>query len=129
MLQKGIKVVKSDDIGYKFSGRYVVYDEVSGLVVDDCRGHGYKTPQSAMKGYGYKAYHGLKRGGTQHIKEWLVANKPFFDAMNRMSYEIADGGVDYVDEMTVPIVKRLLADFGLTPPCTPAELLDTWKKW
>lgn len=37
--------------------RYVVVDDITGEVLDDAQGYGFKTSEAARKCYWYKQYH------------------------------------------------------------------------
>lgn len=129
-MPNGFKVVKSDDVGYRFLGRYIVVDEITGTVLDDAQGHGYKSKESAIKSYGYKSYYRLKsKTHDSEIKQWLRANPSFLNELDRCSYEIADGEREDVDEMDAKIIKDLLLHHGLNPPFSSEEIFAVWRKW
>ena len=129
-MPNGFKVVKSDDVGYRFPGRYIIVDEITGIVLDDAQGHGYKSKESASRSYGYKSYHRLKsKTHDSEIKRWLRANPAFLNELDCCSYEIADSEREDVDEMDAKIIKDLLLHHGLNPPFSSEEIFAVWRKW
>ena len=35
-------------------GRYICIDEETGMILDDCKGWGFKTPEAALKSFNFK---------------------------------------------------------------------------
>ena len=56
-------------------GRYVIIDTESGEVLDDAQGYGYRTPQKAYAGYGWKSRSESAKEKERKVKAWMGKNK------------------------------------------------------
>lgn len=121
-----IKVVESSALSRGRDRRFVVIDEVTGEVLDDAQGYGYKTAQNAHRAYGYKsatpkqkkARDGLKR----RVREWIAENRAVVrDIEDEAFYSLKDG-----EEFTHARIKEIIAEHGVEMPFTVAEFLRHW---
>lgn len=76
-----IKVVKSERLSAKkHEDRYVIIDEITGIVVDNAGGHGYKSEEGALSHYKWKWGSPMKM--KQNVSTWFIEHKDFFDDIN-----------------------------------------------
>ena len=128
-MDKGYKVIpyKVDSHG-KREKRYRIVSTETGKIIDDAQGYGYKTAEKAHAAYAYKTRDKSKdkekQAKKRHIQHWLKEHKDFAEAMEDVALDVAKGAYDKFDAV---LVKKLLAEFELTPDFTAGELLKVWK--
>jgi hypothetical protein len=104
--------------GYKL--RYVIFDEITGKILDDANGYGYKTEENARKIIWYKF-----KGGKQKIdiekaeakKFWKTNPKLVDDIQDELFHAIKERR-EYSDEEIVGDLKK-----------QGFEIKKNWLKW
>ena len=111
--------------------RYCIVSTETGELLDDAQGYGYKTAQKAYAAYAYKtrdrSKDRQKAETKRQIEQWMKEHKYFVRAMDDTALEIAMGrwGPDAI--FNANLVKKMLAEYELTPDFTAAELLRVWR--
>lgn len=72
--------------------RYVIIDETTGEIMDDCDGLGYKTAQNAHKGYAYRHRTPERIQKDKDIKKWLKNNYYVLDDFFSLMYSLENQG-------------------------------------
>lgn len=54
MSEKTFQAVYSESLSKEYDARFVVVDTITGEILDDAQGYGYKSKIKAYKAYGYK---------------------------------------------------------------------------
>ena len=87
-MSDNVIVVKSRELSNEYDDRFIVVNEITGDVIDDAQGYGYKTKDKAWKAYTYKLHH--NRGGQTitdpqelKIKRWLTDNPDIMAEMKK----------------------------------------------
>lgn len=78
---------------YMDNGRYVIEETKSGKIMDDCQGYGYKTKESAWKGfkYKYKTQEELDKHNEMNRKQeiadkWFSEHPDFLNFFDEMVF-------------------------------------------
>ena len=86
----GVKVVISTTLSSRHDKRYVVVDEVSGEIVDDAQGEGYKTAQNAHRAHAYKSMPPKKKRQREAVKRqverWCAAHPDFMGHVEQSTF-------------------------------------------
>ena len=86
----GVKVVISTTLSSRHDKRYVVVDEVSGEIVDDAQGEGYKTAQNAHRAHAYKSMPRTKKRQREAVKRqverWWAAHPDFMGHVEQSTF-------------------------------------------
>ena len=59
-------------------GRYICIDEETGMILDDCKGWGFKTPEAAMKSFNYKNRETQKSEINARARDFFEKNKQLY---------------------------------------------------
>lgn len=112
--------------------RWCIINEETGEVVDNAQGYGYRTPQKAYAGWGYKSRDkskDLEKAITSRkAKAWLKEHKNFFESMDTIAFEIAKGSWGPNEKFNAALVARMLKEHDLEAPVTAGELIRAWEK-
>lgn len=111
-----------------YEKRFRIVSTETGEILDDAQGYGYKTAEKAHAAYAYKTRDKSKdkekQAKKRHIQHWLKEHKDFAEAMEDVALDVAKGVYKKFD---AALVKKLLAEFELTPDFTAGELLKVWE--
>jgi hypothetical protein len=121
-----MKVVVSPSLSKGYDRRYVVVDEMTGEILDDAQGCGYKSAQNAHRGYSYKSMPPKKKSQrnavTRNVQQWCAAHKEFMGHVEQaMFYAMKDG-----EQFTQADVEQMLAEHGLEPAFSTRDLIRHW---
>ena len=79
-----LKVVKSERLSAKkHEDRYVIIDEITGMVVENAGGHGYKSVEGALAHYMYKWKCGNNLKVRPTVNTWFIEHKDFLMTLTR----------------------------------------------
>ena len=125
MAESAVRVVVRPSLSDGYDRRYVI-DAVTGAIIDDAQGYGYKTAQNAHRAHAYKSVSPAKKRQREAIKKsvrrWCVKNSDFMgDIEQAMFYAMNDG-----DTFTEADVSALLKERTLELPFTVKELMRHW---
>ena len=59
-------------------GRYICIDEETGMILDDCKGWGFKTPEAALKSFNFKNRETEKSAIEARARDFFEKNFRFF---------------------------------------------------
>lgn len=127
-------IYQSDPYIDNVEKRYCIVSTITGEILDDAQGYGYKTAQKAYAAYAYKNRDRSKDkqrlAKKRHIQNWLKEHKSFSKYMDEIAFEIAKGSWGPNDKFDSKLVQKMLDDNQLEIDFTAAELLRVWKsKW
>ena len=121
-------VKRSLDLSTPNNNRYIVISTVTGEIVDDAQGYGYKSAEKAVAAFKWKLGHKDKLEVNQKqkaIKKWIKDNPEFDDALTELEF-------DYVKRIgkgvTANIVGNLLNELDIHTDFEPKEILSVWRK-
>jgi hypothetical protein len=122
----GVRVVVSAWLSSNFDKRYVVVEEVSGEIVDDAQGYGYKSAQDAHRAHGYKSMPPKKKrqrdAARRRVRRWCAQHAEFMRHVERpMFYAMRDG-----QNITEADVRAILAEHGVELPFSVKDLMRHW---
>jgi hypothetical protein len=123
-------VKRSLDLSTPNNNRYIVISTVTGEIVDDAQGYGYKSPQKAWAAFQWKLRNGNPTSAEKNIAitRWLDKHPSFVDTLNDVALDIGKGrGPD--DRITPRIVQNLLNEMQLTVDFTPRDILKMWREY
>ena len=128
-MDKNYKVVPYQVLAHgTHETRFRIVSTETNEILDDAQGYGYKTAQKAHSAYAYKtrdrAKDKEKQAKKRHIQRWLKEHKDFAEAMDNVALDVMKGVYDKFD---AALVKKLLAEFELTPDFTASELIKVWQ--
>lgn len=91
-----VKVVVGTALSDRFEKRYVVVDVVTGNIVDDAQGYGYKTAQNAHRAHAYKTMPPKRKrqrdAAQRQVRRWCTARPEFLQHVeSAMFYAVKDG--------------------------------------
>ena len=93
MSDKKIAVVLDGTLSTETDKRYVIIDTLTGEVLDNAQGYGYKSERKAYASYSYKTRDKSrdkeKALKASQIKKWLDENKDFSEALETYAFEAA----------------------------------------
>ena len=122
-----VSVVKDEGLSSPYNPRYVIVNKVTGKVLDNAQGYGYRTVQKAYAAWNYKNRD--KSKDREKVKRrkavirWLTEHKDFADAMETYAFEIEKGSWGKEEKFNAAFVKKMLKDFNLETEFTPGEIL------
>lgn len=128
------QVAKSDELSGFCDPRFVMVDTVSGAVVDDAQGYGYKSAQKAYAAWNYKTKSPTELKKTakteKTIRKWCDNNKRLTENMEEIILRCLKmfGRVDGPECLSS--IRELLKQNGLTEknlPFTVIELLRCYQ--
>ena len=120
--------VKADNLSKLGDNRYVIVDKVTGEILDDAQGYGYKSPQKAYACFGYKRRSPNQVKKERCIKAWLKENKSFARLMEEIAFEIAKGSWGPDSKFDAKLVEEMLKENNLKPGFSAADLLRVWRR-
>lgn len=130
MTDKNIAVVLDGSLSTPMDKRYVVIDTLTGEVLDNAQGYGYKSERKAYASYSYKTKDKSKDKEkairSNQIKKWLDEHKDFTDALDTYAFEAAKGSASNQAKVDLALIKALLKASGLKTDFTPSEILRCW---
>ena len=59
-------------------GRYICVDEETGMILDDCKGWGFKTPEAALKSFNFKNRETEKSAIEARARDFFEKNKTLY---------------------------------------------------
>lgn len=111
--------------------RYQVVDAVTGKVLDDAQGYGFKSVQKARACWLYKNRDKSKdaeRAAKENlIMDWMEEHKDFVEGMDQIAFEKWKGSWGDDDEFDAGTVKDMLINAGYTD--LPFSARDLYKIW
>ena len=130
MSDKKIAVVLDGTLSTETDKRYVIIDTLTGEVLDNAQGYGYKSERKAYASYSYKTRDKSrdkeKALKASQIKKWLDENKDFTEALDTYAFETTRGLPSTQSEVDLALVKALLKASRLKTDFTPSEILRCW---
>lgn len=121
-----VKVVVSAALSDRFEKRYVVVDAVTGSIVDDAQGYGYKTAHNAHRAHAYKAMPPKRKrqraAAQRQVRRWCSAHPEFMQHVeSAMFYAVKDGV-----NLTEADVRAMLDQHGVELPFSVKDLMRHW---
>lgn len=112
--------------------RFCVVDAITGEVLDDAQGFGYKTAANAYKAYAYKTRDKTKDKEKQQkrkeILAWMKKNRSFVRLMDDYAFLIAKGSMGPDDKFDAKFVQKLLDENDIKIDFKASELYNVWLK-
>ena len=62
-------------------GRYICIDEETGMILEDCKGYGFKTPEAAIKSFNYKNRATSKSDIKALAVDFFTKNKALYNEL------------------------------------------------
>jgi hypothetical protein len=62
-------------------GRYICIDEETGMILDDCKGWGFKTPEAALKSFSFKNRETEKPAIEARVRDFFEKNKILYNEL------------------------------------------------
>ena len=132
MSDKKIAVVLDGTLSTETDKRYVIIDTLTGEVLDNAQGYGYKSERKAYASYSYKTRDKSrdkeKALKASQIKKWLDENKDFSEALETYAFEAAKTSPSGQSKVDLNLIKALLKASRLKTDFTPSEILRCWLK-
>lgn len=132
MSDKKIAVVLDGTLSTETDKRYVIIDTLTGEVLDNAQGYGYKSERKAYASYAYKpkakSKDKEKAENNSQIRKWLEEHKDFTEALDTYAFETTKGLPSTQSEVDLALVKALLKSSGQKTDFTPSEILVCWLK-
>lgn len=130
MSDKKITVVLDGTLSTETDKRYVIIDTLTGEVLDNAQGYGYKSERKAYASYSYKTRDKSrdkeKALKASQIKKWLDENKDFSEALETYAFEAAKTSPSGQSKVDLNLIKALLKASRLKTDFTPSEILRCW---
>ena len=130
MSDKKIAVVLDGTLSTETDKRYVIIDTLTGEVLDNAQGYGYKSERKAYASYAYKtkakSKDKEKAENKSQIGKWLDEHKDFTDTHEAYAFEAAKGLPSTQSKVDLALVKALLKSSGQKTDFTPSEILRCW---
>ena len=130
MSDKKIAVVLDGTLSTETDKRYVIIDTLTGEVLDNAQGYGYKSERKAYASYSYKTRDKSrdkeKALKASQIKKWLDENKDFSEALETYAFEAAKTSPSGQSKVDLNLIKALLKASRLKTDFTPSEILRCW---
>ena len=130
MSDKKIAVVLDGTLSTETDKRYVIIDTLTGEVLDNAQGYGYKSERKAYASYSYKtrdkSRNKEKALKASQIKKWLDENKDFTEALDTCAFEAAKTSPSGQSKVDLNLIKALLKASRLKTDFTPSEILRCW---
>lgn len=130
MTDKNIAVVLDGSLSTPVDKRYIIIDTLTGEVLDNAQGYGYKSERKAYASYAYKTRDKSKDKEkairSNQIKKWLDEHKDFTDALDTYAFEAAKDSASTQAKVDLALIKALLKASGLKTDFTPSEILRCW---
>ena len=130
MSDKKIAVVLDCTLSTETDKRYVIIHTLTGEVLDNAQGYGYKSERKAYASYSYKTRDKSrdkeKSLKASQIKKWLDENKDFTEALDTCAFEAAKTSPSGQSKVDLNLIKTLLKASGIKTNFTPSEILRCW---
>lgn len=130
MSDKKIAVVLDGTLSTETDKRYVIIDTLTGEVLDNAQGYGYKSERKAYASYAYKtkakSKDKEKAKNNSQIRKWLEEHKDFTEALDTYAFEAAKTSPSGQSKVDLALIKALLKASGLKTDFTPSKILRCW---
>ncbi|HWF68860.1 MAG TPA: hypothetical protein VG187_04725 [Mycobacterium sp.] len=121
-----MKVVVSAHLSKNYDKRYVVIDEMTGEVLDDAQGYGYKSAQNAHRAQSYTSLPPKKKrereAAKRRVERWCAEHGEFMQHVDQAMFcALKDG-----ENVTEADVEAMLTEHRLELPFSIKDLMKHW---
>ena len=119
------QAVYSRKLSQRGEARYIIINVITGEILDDAQGFGYKSKKKAYAGYYYKRNYAKEKNQNKAVEYWLHSHPEFCDELTYHVFaHFKEGKKEKLDEN---LVQMLLREFGLDAPCKINKLITVWE--
>ena len=118
--------VESKSLSTRNDKRYVMVDKATGEIVDDAQGYGYRSKQSAYRGFSYRFRSKEKKEKDRKekaIRAWMACHDDFVKALLHFELLAEMGRLGPMVKHDAQLVQTMLDSQNLHPDFSAAELL------
>ena len=103
-------VAKSAELSKRYEARYVIVNEETGEILDDANGYGYKSIQTAHKGWAYKSKPKEEKDKMNKqyliVMNWMKENKKVLSGLEDMYFYAFKDGVEVTNKDVEEVIGK-----------------------
>lgn len=103
-------VAKSAELSKRYEARYVIVNEETGEILDDANGYGYKSIQTAHKGWAYKSKPKEEKDKMNKqyliVINWMKENKKVLSELEDMYFYAFKDGVEVTNKDVEEVIGK-----------------------
>ena len=127
-----IEVVRGGSEDKEYNPRYIIINKLTGEIIDDAQGYGYKTKRNAYACYGYKNRDKSKDSEKEYkkrcVRRFCKQNPSLISLLEQIQFEIYVGKWGPDDVFNAKLVKEIFKNNGIEElDFTIGEFLKYWQ--